>query len=56
MCGWLAQYADLLEPLHGSLQAVLFKSKVIGTDDTNVKALDVTSTLCAHRAHLAMLR
>jgi transposase len=41
MCGWLAQCADLLKPLYGSLQQVLFQSKVIGTDDTGVKVLDV---------------
>src|ERR1700730_12366543 len=40
MCGWLAQCADLLQPLYGSLKEVLFKSKVIGTDDTSVKVLD----------------
>jgi len=41
MCGWLAQCADLLKPLYGSLKEVLFQSKVIGTDDTSVKVLDV---------------
>jgi transposase len=41
MCGWLAQCADLLQPLYGSLKEVLFQSKVIGTDDTGVKVLDV---------------
>jgi transposase len=40
MCGWLAQCADLLNPLYGSLKEVLFQSKVIGTDDTSVKVLD----------------
>jgi transposase len=40
MCGWLAQCADLLNPLYGSLKEVLFESKVIGTDDTGVKVLD----------------
>src|SRR5260370_32252956 len=39
--GWLAQCADLLKPLHGSMKEVLFQSKVIGTDDTSVKVLDV---------------
>jgi transposase len=42
MCGWLAQTADLLQPLYGTLKEVLFQSKVIGTDDTSVKVLDVT--------------
>jgi transposase len=41
MCGWLAQCADLLNPLYCSLKEVLFQSKVIGTDDTSVKVLDV---------------
>ena len=41
MGGWLAQCADLLNPLYGSLKEVLFQSKVIGTDDTGVKVLDV---------------
>jgi transposase len=40
MGGWLAQCADLLKPLYGSLKQVLFESKVIGTDDTSVKVLD----------------
>jgi transposase len=41
MCGWLAQCADLLKPLYGAAKEVLFQSKVIGTDDTSVKVLDV---------------
>jgi transposase len=41
MCGWLAQCADLLKPLYASAKEVLFQSKVIGTDDTSVKVLDV---------------
>jgi transposase len=41
MGGWLAQCADLLKPLYGSMKEVLFHSKVIGTDDTSVKVLDV---------------
>jgi transposase len=40
MCGWMAQCAELLQPLYGSLKEVLFQSKVIGTDDTSVKVLD----------------
>jgi transposase len=40
MCGWLAQCADLLQPLYGAAKEVLFQSKVIGTDDTGVKVLD----------------
>jgi transposase len=41
MGGWLAQCADLLKPLYGSMKEALFQSKVIGTDDTSVKVLDV---------------
>ncbi len=41
MCGWMAQCAALLKPLYGSAKEVLFQSKVIGTDDTSVKVLDV---------------
>ncbi|HEU4376797.1 MAG TPA: IS66 family transposase [Telluria sp.] len=41
MCGWLAQCADLLQPLYRSLKETLFESKAIGTDDTSVKVLDV---------------
>ncbi|HWS96488.1 MAG TPA: transposase, partial [Candidatus Methylomirabilis sp.] len=41
MCGWMAQCADLLNPLYVSLKEVLFQSKVIGTDDTGVKVLDI---------------
>ena len=41
MGGWMAQCADLLKPLYGSVKEVLFQSKVIGTDDTSVKVLDV---------------
>lgn len=41
MGGWLAQCADLLQPLYGAMKEVLFQSKVIGTDDTSVKVLDV---------------
>ena len=41
MGGWMAQCADLLNPLYRSAKQVLFQSKVIGTDDTSVKVLDV---------------
>ena len=40
MCGWLAQCAELLDPLYGALKTALLESKVIGTDDTSVKVLD----------------
>ena len=40
MCGWLAQCADLLDPLYTVAKEVLFRSRVIGTDDTSVKVLD----------------
>jgi transposase len=34
MCGWMAQSAELLEPLYVSMKQFLFQSKVIATDDT----------------------
>jgi hypothetical protein len=40
MGGWLAQCAELLDPLYRSMKKELFGSKVIGTDDTSVKVLD----------------
>ena len=40
MGGWLAQVAELLDPLYQASRKVLFGSKVIGTDDTGVKVLD----------------
>jgi len=40
MGGWMAQCADLLGPLYGAMKKELFRSKVIGTDDTSVKVLD----------------
>src|SRR5512132_1539062 len=40
MGGWLAQCAELLDPLYRSMKKELFSSKVIGTDDTSVKVLD----------------
>jgi transposase len=40
MCGWMAQCADLLNPLYLAAKKILFESKVIGTDDTGVKVLD----------------
>lgn len=41
MCGWLAQCADVLQPLYGSMKETLFESKAVGTDDTSVKVLDM---------------
>jgi hypothetical protein len=41
MCGWLAETAHLLQTLYQSAKGVLFQSKVIGTDDTGVKVLDI---------------
>jgi transposase len=41
MGGWLAQCAALFNPLYRAAKQVLFQSKVIGTDDTGVKVLDV---------------
>ena len=40
MCGWMAQCADLLDPLYGCLKTFILSSKVVGTDDTPVKVLD----------------
>jgi transposase len=40
MGGWMAQCADLLDPLYQLMKKELFGSKVIGTDDTSVKVLD----------------
>jgi transposase len=40
MGGWLAQCAQLLAPLYQLMKKELFRSKVIGTDDTGVKVLD----------------
>jgi transposase len=34
MGGWMAQCAGLLIPLYGAAKQVLFRSKVVGTDDT----------------------
>jgi hypothetical protein len=36
----MGQVADLMKPLYGAAKEVLFRSKVIGTDDTGVKVLD----------------
>jgi len=41
MCGWLAETGNLLQSLYQSAKGVLFQSKVIGTDDTGVKVLDI---------------
>ena len=40
MGGWMAQCAQLLDPLYRALKKELLASKVIGTDDTSVKVLD----------------
>ncbi|HEV2690811.1 MAG TPA: IS66 family transposase, partial [Bryobacteraceae bacterium] len=40
MGGWMAQCAELLDPLYESIKQELLGSKVIGTDDTGVKVLD----------------
>jgi transposase len=40
MGGWMAQCANLLNPLYAVAKEVLFQSKVVGTDDTSVKVLD----------------
>ena len=38
--GWLAQVADLCQPLHALMCDRVLKSKVIHTDDTQVKLID----------------
>jgi transposase len=40
LCGWMAQSAELLEPLYERLKRHVLASKVVGTDDTPVKVLD----------------
>jgi transposase len=40
LCGWTAQVAELLEPLHGAMKSELLKSKIIHGDDTPVSVLD----------------
>jgi transposase len=40
LCGWMAQCANLLEPLYERLKRHVLSSKGVGTDDTPVKVLD----------------
>jgi transposase len=40
MCDWMAQSAELLQPLYERLKRHVLASKVVGTDDTPVKVLD----------------
>jgi transposase len=40
LCGWVAQCAQLVEPLYERLKQFVLASKVVGTDDTPVKVLD----------------
>src|ERR1044071_2299373 len=40
MGGWMAQCAELLDPLYQLMKKELLACKVIGTDDTSVKVLD----------------
>jgi transposase len=40
LCGWMAQCAQLLQPLYEQLKRHVLSSKVVGTDDTPVKVLD----------------
>jgi hypothetical protein len=40
LCGWVAQRAQLLEPLYERLKQFVLASKVVGADDTPVKVLD----------------
>ena len=38
--GWVAECAEVLDPLYQLMKKELLSSKVIGTDDTSVKVLD----------------
>jgi transposase len=40
LCGWMAQSAELLQPVYERLKRHVLASKVVGTDDTPVKVLD----------------
>lgn len=40
LCDWMAQSAELLQPLYERLKRHVLASKVVGTDDTPVKVLD----------------
>ena len=40
MGGWMRQTAELLKPLYDRLKAFVLSSKVVGTDDTQVRVLD----------------
>ena len=40
MGGWMAQCAELLDPVYQLMKKEVLSSKVIGTDDTSVKVLD----------------
>ena len=42
MCGWMRQSAELLDPLYLRLKQFVLNSKVVGTDDTPVKVLDLS--------------
>jgi len=44
MCGWMAQCAGLLVPLYGAAKQVLFRSKVVGTDDTGLWSVSAGAT------------
>ena len=39
LCGWIAQMADLLEPLYDQMCQRVLRSQVIHTDDTGIKML-----------------
>jgi transposase len=40
ICGWMAQCAELLQPLYERLKGHVLASQAVGTDDTPVKVLD----------------
>jgi len=50
--GWLRQSAELLLPLYACLKAFVLSSKVVGTDDTPVRALDRTIAGATRTARL----
>jgi len=56
MGGWMAQCAELLDPLYQLMKKEVLSSKVIGTDDTSVKVLDRKLSFCQDRTDLAVCR
>jgi transposase len=42
LCGWVASVAELLEPIYLAMKRDVLASKVVHTDDTPVRVLDLT--------------